>query len=76
MVVAPYEDETIDLWALNFMFAVENVNPRFGRLEVSQVHYELNESFTKKLKPITMVDCEELHAKQGFNSEHFKIEKL
>ena len=39
MVTSPYEDEqTIDLWDLNFKFAVEAVDPKIGRLEVFQVH--------------------------------------
>ena len=33
-----YGDETIDLWALQFMFAVEDIDPKLGRIEVYQVH--------------------------------------
>ena len=32
MSIEPYDDTTIDLWALEFMFAVEDIDPRYGRL--------------------------------------------
>ena len=34
MAIEPYEDSIIDLWELGFMFAVENVDPKVGRVEV------------------------------------------
>ena len=34
MATRSYDDETIDLWALKFMFAVQDVDPRLGRVEV------------------------------------------
>ena len=33
MAIEPYEDDIIDLWSLGFMFAVENVDPKVGRLD-------------------------------------------
>ena len=32
MSIQNYDDESIDLWAMNFMFAVEAIEPKFGRL--------------------------------------------
>ena len=34
MAIEPYENETIDLWSLDFMFAVENIDPKVGRLHI------------------------------------------
>ena len=31
------KDEVIDLWAMDFMFAIEDIDPRVGRLIVEQV---------------------------------------
>ena len=35
MAIEPYESATIDLWELGFMFAVENMDPKVGRVEVN-----------------------------------------
>ena len=58
MTTSPYEDENIDLWALQFMFAVEAVDPRLGRVEVMQVYDDFGMDRIKK--PIDMVDCKQL----------------
>ena len=70
MAINPYEDEIIDLWKLKFMFAVEALDPRYGRLEFLQVHD--GAEFDEKVKtPLTMIECGE-----GGNNEHFKLKKL
>ena len=35
MAIEPYESATIDLWELGFMFAVENIDPKVGRVDVT-----------------------------------------
>ena len=58
MTTSPYEDQIIDLWALQFMFAVEAVDPRLGRIEVMQNYNGVGMDRIKK--PIDMVDCDQL----------------
>ena len=76
MSIEPYEDNLINLWDLDYMFAVENLEAKYGRIEVQQVHYESKDEVIKTVSPIQMVDCEELLQTTGFNNENFKIEKL
>ena len=69
MAIEPYENELIDLWALGFMFAVENIDPRIGRLMIQQVHYiNSGEEVEKKIKPLVLVQCEDLWKENGFNN--------
>ena len=69
MAIEPYENELIDLWALGFMFAVENIDPRIGRLMIQQVHYiNSGEEVEKKITPLVLVQCEDLWKENGFNN--------
>ena len=65
MVKSLYGGETIDLWALDFMFAIEAVDPRLGRLEVVQVHSgavsDAPDGQNVRIEtPIKMTECGEL----------------
>ena len=51
----------IDLWALGFMFAVENIDPRYGRITVTYHQWNRANSIATEI-PIKMVDCQELAA--------------
>ena len=51
-------DEPIDLRALGFDFALNQIDPRIGRVEVEQVRWRIGEP--KQSTPIEMVDCETL----------------
>ena len=46
----------IDLWALGFMFAVEKIDPRIGRITVTYQQRNKSDS-TRTETPIKMVDC-------------------
>ena len=76
MAIEPYESATIDLWELGFMFAVENMDPKVGRVEVNQVHYESGEEIIKYVTPLELVRCEELWKKNAFNNQNFQYSKL
>ena len=76
MAIEPYENATIDLWELGFMFAVENMDPKVGRVEVNQVHYESGEEIIKYVTPLELVRCEELWKKNAFNNQNFQYSKL
>ena len=39
MLAMEAEDVEVDLWDLNFMFAVENLDPRIGRVNAEQVYW-------------------------------------
>ena len=52
-------DERIDLNKLGFTFAVENIEARIGRIEVSQVDWDGTDGI-KRSTPIELVNCEEL----------------
>lgn len=39
MTMAKEEQDPIDLWALNFMFAVEHVDPRAARITVDAIQW-------------------------------------
>ena len=54
MAIEPYDNEIIDLWALQFMFAVEKKDAKYGRLEVAQVSIQPD---SEQITPIEMVDC-------------------
>ena len=68
MAIEPYDNEIIDLWALQFMFAVEKKDAKYGRLEVDQVSIRPD---SEQITPIKMVDCEELWEANGLNNDHF-----
>ena len=53
-------NEFIDLWELGFMFAVEDIDPRIGRVEVSHSSWFRNNEANDKYTPIKMVPCSEL----------------
>ena len=76
MAIEPYENETIDLWSLGFMFAVENIDPKVGRIEIQQVFYESGDEIVKRTEPLELVDCEQLFEGKGFNNKNFNLARL
>ena len=56
----PDKSELIDLWNLDYMFAVSDIDPRVGRILVTQTSWDFSGEESKKVPtPIKMVDCEE-----------------
>ena len=53
-------NDFIDLWELGFMFAVEKIDPRIGRIEVEHASRFRNNEANDKKTPIKMVPCSEL----------------
>ena len=37
------EEESIDLWDIDFVFAIEDLDPKVGRISVQQVSWNVNE---------------------------------
>ena len=79
MLAMAGEGSEVDLWQLNFMFAVTKLDPRAGRVTAEQVYWGRS-SEGKEKKKIELVDCKELlpggpRAHQS-NNESFDIEKL
>ena len=58
MLAMAAEENEIDLWDLNFMFAVEKLDPRVGRVNAEQVFW--GTSRDKKKQKIELVDCKSL----------------
>lgn len=58
MLTMASEDEQIDLWELNYMFAVEKLDPRVGRVKATQVIW--GTEIEKIKQNIELVDCVEL----------------
>ena len=52
------EAETIDLFALNYRFAIEKVDPRIGSIEVFQKYISADRG--KNEVPILMKDCQNM----------------
>ena len=78
MLAMAAEENEIDLWQLNFMFAVEKLDPRVGRINAEQVFW--GTSVDKEKHKIELVDCKELrpggtHAGQS-NNDGFVLENL
>ena len=64
------EDEAIDLWALNFMFAIKNLDPYYGTIEATQVTWNANVGSEGKVEiPIKLVDCDELLAGGAYEGQ-------
>ena len=79
--MAKEEQEPIDLWALNFMFAVESVDPRVARVTVSHVLWgpdknkddeETGETLyeDKQYREVEMVDCISLKDDPDYENFH------
>ena len=51
-------DQVIDVYELNYMFAVQKIDPRLGRITAAQVDYAA--AGIKHKTEIPMVDCREL----------------
>ena len=66
------DDVSIDIWELDFMFAIENLDPRIGRVIVTQTTWDFRDGDTKKEKQnIEMVDCREYQ--EGGEYENFDL---
>lgn len=74
MLTTPYDTEQmIDLAALKYFFAVEYIEPKYGRLEVDYFYQALGE---KKVPfHINMVDCASLSPEQ-INNEAFDVKQF
>lgn len=72
------EDKKIDLWALDYMFAVEKLDPEVGRVQATQTIW--GKSVKKVKKNIELVDCTEFlpggKYTGGLNNPNFSIESL
>ena len=69
MTHSPIDEKTvIDLYELKYMFAVETIDPRRGRIEVKQViwDYSMRGEAEKTYEEIQMVDCKELLPEPGY----------
>ena len=54
------DDVSIDIWNLDFMFAIENIDPRVGRITATKVSWDNRGSESKKEKnEVEMIDCKE-----------------
>ena len=73
------QTEDIDLWKDKFMFAVEKLDPRAGRIDAEQVFWGAKIPKKKKIK-IKLVNCEELlpggQYENQNNNKEFSIERL
>ena len=74
------ENSYIDLWQLGFMFAVEDVDPRLGRLEVqyvAKVSQEDGNYDHETETTVDMADCRTLPPEQqNINNGKFTYEQL
>ena len=52
-------DGQFDLWALDFMFAIQKLDPRIGTIEAYHATWPKGQK-EKVKRPIKLVDCEEL----------------
>ena len=69
MTHSPYSDELIiDLYALKYMFAVQTIEPRLGRIVTNQVTWDWGWKGEpiKTYEEIPMVDCRELLPEAGY----------
>ena len=63
MTTMSSDDVMIDIWNMDFMFAIENIDPRVGRIAAQQVSWDFTSGKgTKTKKQIEMVDCQEYRA--------------
>ena len=56
----------IDVWALGFMFAVQDIDPRFGRVQVLNHSWNYEEADHDITTPIQMVPCTELDPGEAY----------
>ena len=64
-------DETINLTELGFQFAVENIDPKFGRFVAYQVSWD-GKTGNQDQKPIELVPCNTLMSSLKLSNEYFK----
>ena len=78
MTPAAKENQSLDLWLLGFMFAIKDVDPRIGHIDVD--YYSWKKGEDRKSTKIQMVPCSELlqggSHEQDSNNEVFGIENL
>ena len=69
MTNTPLEsDQVIDLYELNYMFAVQKIDQRFGRITATQVDFVV--AGIKHKTDIPMVDCRELLESSDHQDEY------
>ena len=82
MITEPIpESDQIDLWSLGYMFAIQNVDPRIGFIEVLQTNKFHQGQTSGRIKtPIQMVECSMLQEgglyADELNNPKFNITKL
>ena len=79
MTTLAKENESIDLWQLGFMFAIDDIDPRIGHLTATHTRWN-NDDEGKIDTPIKMVPCSELlqggNFEQGSNNEAFILDNI
>ena len=72
MTTMSQDDVLIDIWKMDYMFAIENIDPRVGRIKAQQVEWDFKEGRKTKTE-IEMVDCTEYL--EGGRLAHFELGK-
>ena len=66
MTLLPSENEAIDLWKLDFMFAIEDLDPRVGQIQASHVVWDFRgEKSNKQKSQLNLIDCNEYVREDG-----------
>ena len=69
-----FENEIIDLWKLDFMFAIESIDARVGRIKAQQVSWVFSEDEIHKNKTeIQLIDCREYLKDGGGTHSHVDL---
>ena len=72
MTTMAQEDTQIDLWQLGFVFAVEEPDPRIGRIEVNHTRWDdVDGELMQKSTKIDMVRCNTLIENDKFVGNPF-----
>ena len=73
MTLLPSDNEAIDLWKLDFMFAIEDLDPRVGRIEANHVVWDFRgEKSNKQRSKLDLIDCNEYLKEDGTHKDKFK----
>ena len=60
MTLLPSDYEVVDLWNLDFYFAIEDLDPRIGKIRAYQVFYNITgENLQINRTEINLIDCKE-----------------
>ena len=61
------ENEIVDLFQLNYRFAVQQVDERVGQVMAQQISYNQSYGETSTTRLIEMVDCRELESNEEWS---------